>query len=102
MPALVAADGTVAADGAGQALLVGRGDLTLSRVELYGGVVVAGRLRLERGGVVTGFVKAGRGVEFGEGALVRGSRCWTIRALSVGPLSAPARVPGGGWVLLRR
>ncbi len=101
VPAVVAEHGTVAADGSGQALLVGRGDLTLSGVALYGGVVVAGRLRLDRGSVVTGFVRAGGGIEIRGGSAVSGSRCWAIRALSVDPVLAPVAIAGGGWMWLQ-
>jgi len=102
LPAVAVAHGTVVVDGAGQALLVSLGDVTLSGVSLYGGVVAAGRLRLERGAVVTGFARARGGVELRGGSTIRGSRCWSIRALSVEPLLVPAVIRGGGLFPLDR
>jgi hypothetical protein len=101
MAAVAAEHGTVAVDGSGQGLLVGQGDLTLSGVALFGGVLVAGRLRLERGSVVTGFVRAGGGLEVTQDSRVRGSYCWAIHALSVEPVLEPFPVPGGGWMRMR-
>lgn len=89
------------AGGVGQALLVVRGDLTLGEgARLYGFVAVGGALRITGAARLTGLAEARGGVTVDEGATVRGSACWAVRALDAGRelLSAPVALPASGWI----
>jgi hypothetical protein len=88
--------------GAGQGVLVGRGDVTLVDTRFYGVLLVEGRVWLKSGAVVTGMVVARGGVRIDDGAGVVGSRCWAREALGVRSLAALQAVTGTGWIRFDR
>lgn len=84
--------------GTGQAMLVIDGDLRLSGdARLHGMVVASGVVRLEDRSELHGMAVAEGGLIVDAGATVRGSACWTARALRAGVtewMPSPMRVPG--------
>jgi hypothetical protein len=81
---LRAADGALrVTGGAGQAVLIVNGDLTLTGgARLSGLVITSGVLRLEGGATFEGMALAGGGLDVAPGAAIRGSGCWAVRALA--------------------
>jgi hypothetical protein len=69
--------------GAGQAVLVVDGDLTLgSGSRLFGLVIASGALRMESGAELVGMALAAGGVTIDSGARVQASACWAVLALA--------------------
>jgi hypothetical protein len=68
--------------GVGQGAWVVDGDMTLEGgARLHGFIITSGALVLEEGAELHGAAVAAGGVRVGAGTLVRGSACWTARAL---------------------
>ena len=87
--------------GVGQGLLVVAGDLTLvSGARFFGIVLVAGVLRVVGGARLAGLAQAHGGLEVGPASEIRGSACWTARALDAARpyLSLPLAIRESGWI----
>lgn len=88
----------VASPGAG--VLVVDGDLTIANgVAWTGLVLVSGDAIMENGARILGLVRAGGTVTLGGNAVVDGSACAAVKALTtVDSLSRPIPLPGRSWI----